>query len=778
VIKIEEIKVKGLRGIKEEIVFPLNKNSILLYGENGSGKSSVTDALEWFYYDKIEHLSSEEIGRKGLEGLKNIHIGESEDGFISIDYSDSKLNSTKIISGTDSKFKTSQTNNSSEFLSFLHESQKEQIILRYRNLVSFILATKGEKLNALSEIIGFSEVIKTREVLRKSLFTLKRDIKNSNFDSQMSYQQEQLIEQLGQNVVSDVQYIDTINILLEPIKLEKKAATFDDLDDILELIKKPEDTQVVELQLFLEKVKSTANKLINNIENIDDHYQKYYAQYQNIISDIEKLNKIKLESLLSEGVRVLKEDIIKDEICPLCLQPKNKLELLKALQDRLEELQKYKEEKSNLDDMKYDLHSEIVKAENIISNILTDSNIEKENNKKIKLFFSDVVEGLESYKSGMKVEVLTGNKLKASNELYIDKKILHEIEVLSLDKLNKLKDSKIGDEKFDIHSKIVLSKNAYLDIKKIKKSKERFEKQQYTLEKINSAFIKKMEDGFNLFLSHLSKDINELYVFMNPGEHIEDINLVPIQKNDEFSGITIQFKFFENDETPPNKYLSESHLNCLGIAFYLTSVKAFNKTNKFFILDDVISSFDANHRARLAHLLAEKFSDYQIILMTHEKDWFDYVSKLVKGKNWLINTFRWHEGAGPSIDIPLPSLKEKIEHQIANNNLEGLGNNIRKYLEGLLKSILFNFGVHLRFQFNEKNEDRMPNEMLSALKGYINIHAEDSIGYSVVDRLISSVFIGHKNSHDSPYKVGIGDCRAFWADVLELDKLYHSFKKQ
>ena len=79
-IKIENIKIKGLRGIKEEIVLPLNRNSILLFGENGSGKSSVTDALEWFYYDKIEHLSSEEIGRKGLEGLKNIHIGDSEDG--------------------------------------------------------------------------------------------------------------------------------------------------------------------------------------------------------------------------------------------------------------------------------------------------------------------------------------------------------------------------------------------------------------------------------------------------------------------------------------------------------------------------------------------------------------------------------------------------------------------------------------------------------------------------------------------------------------------------
>jgi energy-coupling factor transporter ATP-binding protein EcfA2 len=773
--KIKNLSIKGLRGIKKEINFPLNGKSILLYGENGSGKSSVTDALEWFYYDKIEHLSSEEIGRKGLEGLRNIHIADSEDGFISIEYSDSKLNSSKVISQTDSKFTTSQTNNSNEFLSFLDESKKEQIILRYRDLVSFILATKSEKLTALSEIIGFSEVIKTRDALRKSFSALKREIKNSNFDSQISYQQEQLITQLEQNVVSDVQYIDTVNNLLKPIQIVRKATTFNDLDGILELIKKPEDTQIVEQQLFLEKVKCSANQLMSNIENIENHYKNYYTQYQNIISDIEKLNKIKLESLLSEGVKILKEEIIKDEVCPLCLQPKNKLELLKELQDRLEELQKYQDEKSNLDYLKSDFQSEITKTENIISNILTDSKIETEDNTTIKSFFSKAAEGLDVYKAETKIDVLTGNKLKTSKELLIDKKILQEVETFSFDKINKLKESRKGDEKFDIHSKIVLSKNAYLDIKRLKKSKELLEKQQYTLEKINAAFIKKMEEGFTTFLNHLSKDINDLYVFMNPGEHIEDINLVPIQKNDEFSGITIQFKFFENYESPPNKYLSESHLNCLGIAFYLTSVKAFNKTNKLFILDDVISSFDTNHRARFAHLLTEKFSDYQIILMTHEKDWFDYISKIVKGENWLINTFKLTDKEELTIDLPLPSLKKQIENKISQNDIDGLGNKIRKYLEGLLKEMAKKLGVYMRFEYNDKNENRMPNELLTSLKSHLNKHTNVTIDSNLIDRLISTVFIGNKDSHDSSYKVSFGDCKAFWADVTELEKQYRNY---
>jgi len=38
------------------------------------------------------------------------------------------------------------------------------------------------------------------------------------------------------------------------------------------------------------------------------------------------------------------------------------------------------------------------------------------------------------------------------------------------------------------------------------------------------------------------------------------------------------------DVSPPHKYLSGSHLNCIGIAFFLASAEAFNKKNKFLVI--------------------------------------------------------------------------------------------------------------------------------------------------------------------------------------------------
>ena len=183
------------------------------------------------------------------------------------------------------------------------------------------------------------------------------------------------------------------------------------------------------------------------------------------------------------------------------------------------------------------------------------------------------------------------------------------------------------------------------------------------MELIYNEFVKKQREGLCSFLEFISRDINELYIFMNDSENVSEIELIPLDEDDEFVGITLQFKFHGKPESPPHKYLSESHLNCLGICLFLASVRAFNKLNRFIVLDDVISIFDTNHRARFARLLVERFSDYQLFLFTHEKDWFELVSSMVKGKNWMIKKVRWDHDNGACIEEPLIDLKTRIENK-------------------------------------------------------------------------------------------------------------------
>ena len=43
----------------------------------------------------------------------------------------------------------------------------------------------------------------------------------------------------------------------------------------------------------------------------------------------------------------------------------------------------------------------------------------------------------------------------------------------------------------------------------------------------------------------------------------------------------------------------------------------------------------------------------------------------------------------------------------------------------------------------------------------------------VILKIISSIFVVNRDSHDSSFEHSIGDCRAFWQDVQCLEKLFY-----
>lgn len=277
------------------------------------------------------------------------------------------------------------------------------------------------------------------------------------------------------------------------------------------------------------------------------------------------------------------------------------------------------------------------------------------------------------------------------------------------------------------------------------------------------------------FINTFSTYINEFYQYMNPGEQFHEIRIVTIGEDDELNGITIEYKYNDEWVSPPQKYFSESHLNCFGISFFLASVIAFNKKNKFIVLDDVISSFDSTHRKRFADLLFEKFANYQFILLTHEAQWFSYVRQLAKRKGWKIEEIKWTEAKGAHLEEKPNDLKEFIERELANSSIETLGNPIRKYLEAKLKDICLNLEVKVNFRLNDVNEKRMADELLNELKSRIKDKGGQDLKAKIpiIERVANSSILGNLLSHDNPFDAKIGDLKAFWEDIKELESVFY-----
>lgn len=770
--KIKSISIAGIRGIKDSITLPLNEKSVLLYGDNGTGKSSISDAIEWFYTDKVSHLSGSEIDLK--DALRNSYQQNSDTASIKISFNRNVIDASKSLYIKRGKLISELVNSSNDFEEYYSASQSENLLLRYQFLRDFIDQTKGDKLKYLSDIIGFSEVTKTKDVLRKAFNSIKSEIKTQNFEAQINNEKQTLIAKIGAAVSQENNLFEKINEIIKPLKTGITVSSIEDIDKVLNHIKKPANTkQITELQ-FLENTNKALSTLKSEISFIDEEYQKYFLEFNIIAEDVQSIMQTFLAELLKSGETVISKKYHKEDNCPLCLQEKNLEELKTEIQRRLKEIEQSSKKKVTFDTSKKsvsDIITERLKRLELTSN---NSLLNEQENESIKKAISNLITKLTEYQKASNEKVTSGNKLPTNDTLLLTEGDFNIQEQINA-RFESIQTAIKNDKSTELYSNISAAKDAFLKIKRFEKDKSKLEHQKNSLELIYNEFVKRQKEGLESFINTFSSYINDFYQYMNPDEQFHEIRIITIGEEDELNGITIEYKYNNEWVSPPQKYFSESHLNCFGISFFLASVIAFNKENKFIVLDDVISSFDSTHRKRFADLLFEKFSDYQFILLTHEAEWFSYVQQLAKRKGWTIGEIKWTEAKGTHIEEKPSDLKEFIERELSNSSVETLGNPIRKYLEAKLKDIALNLDVKVSFRLNEVNEKRMPDELLNELKSKINKNGGQDIKAKVpiIERVSNSSILGNLLSHDNPFNPKLGDLKAFWADIKELETIFY-----
>jgi len=644
--KIERIAIKGIRGAKDEISMDLGKKSILIYGENGTGKSTIADAFEWFYQDKVDYLISEEINAK--LAIRNIFLGDHELSRISINFMNKNLDNEKSIGHT---VAARNSNSSAAFSAYKERSASENLILRYQDLVRFIIATKSERLSNLQDIIGFNEVKEMRGLLKKMAGKYAKEIKVGDFENRRSQKQAILMDSLGQNVISLDHFIDAINRQVEPLNMGNKLSSLRDIPELLKAFEKDENPLQMDQLVSYNRIADNLSELGTYIDDLQDAYDVYYNVYTKLSKDQQKLQNLQLRNLLTEGLSVLKKDISKDDFCPLCQQEKQKIQLIKELGQRIEESEALRKEFENVREGCQRLTTITQNCTSSIGTILKEKLLVEKDNEALKMSLEEIQSRISQYSRECKKDILSEEMLTERTDLNVDKKDLQSFIDLMKKKATSIAEGRKESTKMQIHGKIIRALDAYNEYVAIKKKQDALLIAKNTFEALYDDFIKRQEDALTTFLDIFSAEINKYYTLINPEEKVESIQLVPLKdKSDEdLQGITIQFSFFDNIHKPPKYLLSESHIHGLGLAFFLASVKAFNKENHFLLLDDVVSSFDAQHRARFIDLLTREFKDYQIILLTHEKDFFDLAAAEVKNKGWLISTLAWSQEKGAEL---------------------------------------------------------------------------------------------------------------------------------
>ena len=181
-------------------------------------------------------------------------------------------------------------------------------------------------------------------------------------------------------------------------------------------------------------------------------------------------------------------------------------------------------------------------------------------------------------------------------------------------------------------------------------------------------------------------------------------------------GVELAIEFYGSRQRPPHGVLSESHLNSLAIALFLAMAESFNEQIGFLLLDDVINSFDVEHRGRLAELLADGFSGWQLIVLTHDQQFFEHLSR--RAPSWRKLEFTsWSYASGPrTTQYETKDILLNARERFESGDVQGAATKARRALEELLQETCEALWAPLPFRRGQANDKREIGELFKGVR--------------------------------------------------------------
>ena len=171
-MRIRSIELAWFRGAAAAVALEPNCKSMVIYGENGSGKSSFVDAVEYVLNNgSVEHLRTEYSGSRQVNAIPNTHKPANAKTTLRFKFRD------------DSHLKIDFNPNGSSKRSggeaiAMGEWEYRQTVLRQNEVAKFIHDTKGDKYSALLPLFGLHRLEVAAENLRKLRRTVENEAKS------------------------------------------------------------------------------------------------------------------------------------------------------------------------------------------------------------------------------------------------------------------------------------------------------------------------------------------------------------------------------------------------------------------------------------------------------------------------------------------------------------------------------------------------------------------------------------------------------------------------
>lgn len=737
-VKVKKINIKAFRGIPE-LELNLNGKGLLLKGDNGTGKSSIVDALEFFFCGRVNHLE----GVQGITLQRHApHVFyKPEEVKVSLSFDPGEI----VLDRTFENGPTCPNALDAYFV----ETQTGVFILRRAQVLEFIISKPADRFRTLGSIIGIEDLDDIELAMMRAKDGLEADSTGKVGAINICFQQ--LSRVLGKEVGSEVEVLDVLNKILKTADLPK--------------LKSLEETEAHAAKIWEKARAEEAVRKIGRLEELSLELKGIIIDEAGILKAIDAVNEkigdllkenVKKErsiaSLLEIGVKVMEEWEL--DACPLCQQDIKRDEVLGQIKGRLGTLEALSERAS-------EIRRECAAIKRKLDETLRSLN--KVPPKTVE--FPELAEKNEvltkQIDSISKFIGMVDTAAEAENKIPTDalKDILTNTNNLISD-LSKKSDSLFEAEKITESEKEVLRivgimgqvKSKVEEISKTRTELESIKKRFGIARAIYSKFTSIKREKVQEVFDVIQSDIEKYYTMLHPGDAHKNIELkLPVSRR---ASLELRIESFGRRDEDPRAYSSEGHLDSFGLCIFLAFVKKFNSACSLVVLDDVVTTVDAGHRENICKLLIEEFSDKQLIITTHENLWYEQLrnhhrAAKVEGNFNYLAVERWEVSSGPTIR-PYKPRWERILEKIDNND-KSVGNEGRTYMEWTLEAICDSLEAQVIFR-NSREWDI--GELFSSAKNRAEHLINDDKYKEGVSKafqnLANTIIYGNIISHNNP----------------------------
>jgi DNA repair exonuclease SbcCD ATPase subunit len=677
-IQLKAVQVEEFRGIRE-LELDLDRKSFVVLGPNGSGKSGVVDAIDFALTGNVARLSG--AGTGGISLLRHgPHVHQRDDPAaarvaLTIAHADSGEVAvlTRCVKTADQYTLEPSTPELVEAVEWA--AQHPELTLSRREVIKYVNAEPGKRAQEVQALLKLNRIDETRRLLRSALSKTSTEQKQANTDAGST--EDQVRRHLDLTTLLIPEVTASVNKYRNTLGLDPLESVTLDTDFSAGATGSSNRTEFNKVSALRDVGALTGY--------IADHPELSAAtdELTTALSELEAdptiLDALRHRRLIEVGL-----PLVTDAACPLCDYVWQSADELRThLESKLARSAAADDLQQRIEQAAQKIMGELRRVRALVQaaqpHALT---VGRGADHAALLDWANDLAGFEANLGSLQ-EIRQQTSRLSADPLAVPAAVVTALGELRSD-IEALPDQSAADS---ARTALTVAQERWGRLRQARARSEKASAAHATARAVYESYNDVSDKALTALYQTVEDDFSDYYRRINA----DDESSFKAELAPSAGKLDLEVDFYGLGMFPPMAYHSEGHQDGMGVCLYLALVRQVLQADfRLAILDDVVTSVDANHRRQFCKLLKEVFPNVQFVITTHDEVWARQMqSSGLIGPRSLARFHGWSVDGGPLYG-QAGDFWTQIDADLTKDDVPGAAHKLRRNLEATMAEIAAN----------------------------------------------------------------------------------------